>query len=92
MKKKWAFALIGIVVIALVVYLFINEYGFNKRYEKEAAIEKINNNIDSAKVEIAKLKTEIDSLRVSKSRIEQVAREKYNFRSPNEKVLDIEVK
>jgi len=92
MKKKWAFALVGIVVIALVVYLFINEYGFNKRYEKEAAIEKINNNIDSAKVEIAKLKTEIDSLRVSKSRIEQVAREKYNFRSPNEKVLDIEVK
>jgi len=92
MKKKWAFALIGIVVIALVVYLFINEYGFNKRYEKEAAIEIINNNIDSAKVEIAKLKTEIDSLRVSKSRIEQVAREKYNFRSPNEKVLDIEVK
>jgi cell division protein FtsB len=92
MKKSWAIILIGTVVLALVVYLFINEYGFNKRFDKEAAIAQINNEIDSTKVEIATLKREIDSLKTSKSTIEHVAREKYNFRSPNEKVLDIEVK
>ena len=92
MKKSIAAIVIIFSIFAAAAYLFFNKNGFSREMKVNNEIAGIQSAIDSTNSEIASLKKEIDSLKTNKSKIEHVAREKYNFRGKNEKVLDIEVK
>ncbi len=92
MKKSIALIIILLSFLVLAAYLFFNENGFLREIKFNKEIRGIQSAIDSTNTRIANLKKEIDSLKTSKTKIERVARERYNFRAKDEKVLDIEIK
>ena len=92
MKKSVATVIIALSLLGMLSYLFFNENGFMKEIKVENEIKEIQSGIDSTNLRIVNLRKEIDSLKTDKTKIEHIARERYNFRGKNEKVLDIEVK
>ncbi len=92
MNKSIAIVIIVVSVLAMGAYLLFNEYGFIKEVDVKKEISEVQSGIDSTNMRIVNLKKEIDSLKTNREKIEHVARERYNFRGKNEKVLDIEVK
>jgi cell division protein FtsB len=73
-------------------FLIINESGFIERYRRESQLKTFQTQIDSLKKFSDSLQNEVDSLKTSNKTIEKVAREKYNFRKPNEVIFEIEEK
>ncbi len=92
MNKKLAYTIITISFLVILGYLFFNQNGFLKEIKANNEISSIENYIDSMNVKIRQLNKENNLLQNSKTKIEEVAREKYNLRGKNEKVLDIEIK
>jgi cell division protein FtsL len=90
MKVKYALILLVLIVFLLAGFLFFNEYGYLRKYEINAQLDSLRAEIVSSEKEIAELKAEIDSLKKSPRVQEKVAREKYNFKKPNEVVIEIE--
>ncbi len=90
MSKKIVFVVTGLFLLALIAFLFFNNNGFMRRIKLSSQIDSLNTEIKNYNVEIENLRSEIDSLKTNLKKIEHVAREKYNFKKPNETVIDIE--
>ncbi len=73
-----------------VIFLLFNENGILKFIELKSDIEKLDGEISSAEVNLNKLSSEIDSLKNSEVKIEQVAREKYLMKREDEKGFKVE--
>lgn len=78
------------VALAVVAFLFFNEYGIMKYLKLKGEISDIEKQISDADNQLRALQAEIDSLKTSNVKIEKVAREKYNMLRKNEKVLKVE--
>lgn len=77
-------------LLGIIAFLFFNENGILKYLKLKNEIEKIDQEIIEADITLQKLQAEIDSLMISKIKIEQVARERFHMFKPNEQVLQIE--
>ncbi len=92
MKKKFAIILFVFAFILIFAFLFFNEYGYLRKIKMNSQLDSLRAEIKYSKKEIKKLKAEIDSLISDPIKLEKVAREKYNFKKPNETVIDIEAR
>ncbi len=79
-----------LLITGVFAFLFFNDSGILKYIKLKNEIEKLNSEIKNAEDTLQKLEAEIDSLKISKNKIEQVAREKFHMLKPNEQVLKIE--
>lgn len=79
------------IIFALIILtlLFINDNGVIKYFNLKKEIKELNRDISSSKMQIDKLNAEIDSLRNSDVKIEQVARDKYRMKFDDEIPLRI---
>lgn len=77
-------------LLGIIAFLFLNDNGILKYLKLKNEIEKIDQEIIEADITLQKLEAEIDSLMISKIKIEQVARERFHMVKPNEQVLLIE--
>ena len=77
---------IGYIIFALIIItlLFINDNGVIKYFTLKKEIKELDSTISSSKVQIEKLSAEIDSLKNSDVKIEQVARDKYRMKFDDE--------
>ncbi len=74
------------IVLALIIItlLFINDNGVIKYFTLKNEIQELNVEINNSRLQIDKLSAEIDSLKNSDVKIEQVARDKYRMKFDNE--------
>ena len=79
-----------IVFLSLIAYLIFNENGVIKYIRVKGELNKLNEEITKSEEQLKELDMEIDSLKYNMSKIERVARERYNMMLPNENVLKIE--
>lgn len=77
---------IGYIIFALIIItlLFINDNGVIKYFTLKKEIKELDSTISSSKLQIENLSTEIDSLKNSDVKIEQVARDKYRMKFDDE--------
>ena len=77
---------IGYIIFALIIItlLFINDNGVVKYFTLKKEITELDSNISRSKLQIEKLSAEIDSLKNSDVKIEQVARDKYRMKFDDE--------
>jgi cell division protein FtsL len=87
------------IIIFLVIFLIglgtllFNEFGIVKYLNLKSEVDSLNQEIIKKDNENKKLEGEIDSLRNKvPSKIEQVAREKYNMKRKGEEVIKIQKK
>jgi len=95
MKIKSNINILIFLVVFLVglLILFFNESGIFKYLGLKSEIKSLKEQIDKRDKENKMLQGEIDSLRNEiPAKIEQVAREKYNMKRKNEKVIKIQKK
>ena len=85
------YALIAVVAV-IIGYVVFNEYGILKYLKLENEINNLDDQIEKTESEIKENRLEIDSLKNSDVKIEQVAREKYRMHRKNEKSFKIEEK
>lgn len=90
MKSKLNIIILVVVLLIIAGSLIFNDYGFITKAKINSQIDSLRSEIEFSKKKIETLNAEIDSLKNSKAKIEHVAREKYNFKKPNETVIDIE--
>lgn len=69
--------------------LIFNKNGLLKFLKLKSEKDEIVSQVQTQKNEIRKIKKEIDSLYHNDAKIEKVAREKFNMKSPNEKVVKV---
>jgi cell division protein FtsL len=95
MKIKSNINILIFLVVFLVglLILFFNESGIFKYLGLKSEVKSLKEQIDKRDKENKMLQGEIDSLRNEiPAKIEQVAREKYNMKRKNEKVIKIQKK
>jgi len=91
--KKLIFRIVGAaVLLAVLAFMTFNENGLLKYWKMKKELKQLNNEILKSEELIRAMEAEIDSLKTSKNKIEQVAREKYDMIKKNEKVFKIEEK
>ena len=78
---KISYIIFALIIITL---LFINDNGVVKYFTLKKEIKELDSNISSSKLQIEKLSAEIDSLKNSDVKIEQVARDKYRMKYDEE--------
>jgi len=88
-KKIILSLLITVFVGGALTFLFVNDFGFIKYLKLKKEMKQIQTEIARADYILDSLKTEIDSLRKSKIKIEKVAREKFDMHGTNEKLLKV---
>ncbi|MBU0559985.1 MAG: septum formation initiator family protein [Bacteroidetes bacterium] len=81
-----------IIMLIVVLFLFLNEFGLVKYYKIRTEVSDLKEKIESTEKRIRNLEREIDSLKTENSKIEKVARERYYMLSPSERALKIEEK
>ncbi|KAB2908491.1 MAG: septum formation initiator family protein [Ignavibacteriales bacterium] len=93
-KKKSGYFYLTVVILVLVVaYILFNSEGLFRHKELNDRIESLKYELDTLRSYNKRLREEIDSLQKQyDSKIEQVAREKYNLKKENEKEIKIEKK
>lgn len=84
--------IISIVFAIVAAFLLLSENGLIKYWKLKGEINAARTKIDSSKVKIKQLNTEIDSLKTNTFKIEKVAREKFNIKRKGEKVIIIKEK
>jgi len=95
MKIKSNINILIFLVVFLVglLILFFNESGIFKYLGLKSEVKSLKEQIDKRDKENKMLQAEIDSLRNKvPAKVEQVAREKYNMKRKNEKVIKIQKK
>ena len=91
--KKLILRIVGAaVLLAVLAFMTFNENGLLKYWKMKKELKQLNNEILKSEELIRAMEAEIDSLKTSKNKIEQVAREKYDMIKKNEKVFKIEEK
>lgn len=82
-----------LIFLAGLIILFFNESGIIKYLKLKSEVKSLKEQIVKRDKENKMLQAEIDSLRNEvPAKIEQVAREKYNMKRKNEKVIKIQKK
>ncbi len=79
-----------VVILFLILFLLFNENGLLKYFSLKQKVNEIENEIKSTQSQIENHNKEIDSLKNSELKIEQVAREKYNMHKTDEKAFKLE--
>ncbi|MEI7811663.1 MAG: septum formation initiator family protein [Ignavibacteria bacterium] len=79
-----------IVLLGLALFFFIlYKFGFVRYYRLKSETGKLKMEIQEIEMHNDNLKAEIDSLKTMDSKIEKVAREKYNMIRKGEKVFQV---
>lgn len=78
-----------LIFTAGIAFLLFNDYGLLKYWQMKDEIVVKSRELQKTRDMLESLKAEIDSLKNSGFKIEQVAREKYNLIRPGEKVINI---
>lgn len=92
-SKKFIIVIIGLIFLAGIIFLSFNEYGIVKYIKLNNQVAELNEKIKAAELENRRLQAEIDSLENKvPSKIEEVAREKYNMMRPGESKIVVEEK
>ncbi len=73
-----------IIALFIITLLFINDNGVIKYFTLKKEITELDRKISNSKQQIEMLIAEIDSLKNSDVKIEQVARDKYRMKFDNE--------
>jgi cell division protein FtsB len=81
---------VAVVFVAALAFLFLNENGILKYISMKNEIRKIDQDINKAEDRLRAIEAEIDSLKTSKVKMEQVAREKFHMMKKSEKVFKVE--
>jgi hypothetical protein len=88
-KKLFLSLIITLIIGGALAFLFINDFGVIKFIKLKKELSQVQKEIIRADFVLDSLKTEIDSLKLSKRKIEQVAREKFDMLRKNERVLKV---
>lgn len=91
-KSNLSLYIFIIVLAAIASFLLFNDYGLLKYLRLKSEINELNSDIERSQKIIDSLGIEIKELNENDLKIEEVARERYNMKRPNEKVLKIEEK
>jgi cell division protein FtsB len=84
---KWFLFLL---ILVLGGFLLFNSKGLLRYWEAKKKTERLELQIKETERKIKFLESEIDSLKNSERKIEEIAREKYYMLKPNEEVLKVE--
>jgi len=85
MTKNKIFKIIYLILaLVIITFLFISENGIIKYFNLKSEIKELSEKINSSKAQSERLDKEIDSLRDSDIKIEQVARDKYRMKFEDE--------
>ena len=90
MKNKIKKYIIIILALLSILFLLFNSEGFLKYRKLKSEVNELNIQIENIEKQKGKIKKEISSLKTDKKKLEKVAREKYNMKLPNEKVIKID--
>lgn len=90
--KKWASKLKYIIALVAfgVIIIFLDENNLIKRYKNARNISSMENEIQQCKRDSAETTRRLYLLRSNPRYIEQIAREKYLMKKPNEDVFVVE--
>lgn len=87
--NKFRFLLLLAVVFFATIYLLFNSYGVIKYFKLKSELNELNEKIQMLEEENKNLEAEIDSIKKGyPSKIEKIAREKYDMIRPNEKKIE----
>ena len=89
-SNKFLFYAISFFFLASI--LFFNDSGVYYLLKNKIENQRLKEEIELLNYEIEHKKIIIDSLKSESDIIEKIAREKYNYKKPNEKVIIIEFK
>ncbi len=90
-NKKTRFYIIASIVVIGTLYLLFNSFGVVKYAKVKSELEDLNTRITQLEEENRMLEAEIDSLKRNvPSKIEKIAREKYDMIRPNEKKIEFQ--
>ncbi len=85
MKKDKILKIIYVIIaISAITLLFINDNGVIKFLNLKNEIVQLDKKITTTKLQIKKLNSEIDSLKNSDVKVEQVARDRYRMKYEDE--------
>lgn len=85
--KFYFYALLAFLIIAFIIF---NSDGLLKYFSLQSQISEIEEQIEKVEAKLDSLNNEIEQLKKSDKKIEQVAREKYNMHKPNETPIRVE--
>lgn len=88
-KLSWPVLAILIVSGIIIAFIVFNNNGAIKYAGLRTEHNKLETRIDSSNQQIKLLKRQIDSLKNNAAKIEKIAREKYNMKNSNEKVIKV---
>jgi cell division protein FtsL len=89
--NKFRFLLLLAIVFFATLYLLFNSYGVIKYVRLKSELNELNKKIEQLEKENKNLESEIDSIKKGyPSKIEKIAREKYDMIKPNEKKIEFE--
>ncbi len=91
-KKEFFKWFILILILLLLSFLTFNSNGLIEYFKATQRNRLLTEQIKDAEKKIKKTEAQIDSLKNSEKKIEEIAREKYNMLKPNEEVLKVERK
>jgi cell division protein FtsL len=87
--NKFRFFLLLAIVFFATMYLLFNSYGIIKYIRLKSELNELNEKIQKLEEENKTLEAEIDSIKKGyPSKIEKIAREKYDMIKPNEKKIE----
>lgn len=88
--KKTKYYFFGVIIIVGLFYLLFNDYGFYRYQKLRNEIDELKARIDNLQQENKKLGDQIDSIRRKEpSKIEKIAREKYDMIRPGETKIEV---
>jgi cell division protein FtsB len=89
-NKKTKFYFFGVILIVGLFYLLFNDFGFYRYQKLSNEIDELNARIEILQQENKKLGDQIDSIRRREpSKIEKIAREKYDMIRPGETKIEV---
>ncbi|HMU42420.1 MAG TPA: septum formation initiator family protein [Ignavibacteriaceae bacterium] len=89
-NKRTKIYFFGIILIVGLFYLLFNDFGFYRYQKLSNEIDELNSRIENLQNENKKLKDQIDSIvRKEPSKIEKIAREKYDMIRPGETKIEV---
>lgn len=88
--RKTKYYFFGVIIIVGLFYLLFNDYGFYRYQKLRNEIDELKARIDNLQQENKKLGDQIDSIRRREpSKIEKIAREKYDMIRPGETKIEV---
>lgn len=86
-KIKFTKIILYVVSILIVSYLVFNDNGLIKFLKIRSELNTLNEEIKKTEDELTSLENSIKMIKSNRDTIEKVAREKFNMKSRNEKVI-----